>query len=454
MSATEWNRYAQAIVALKNEMRSTTSFGSVSTYDLLVKIHIDNANWVHGYGNFFSWHRRYLREVERHCQRVLSDTTIMIPYWDWTRDSQAPEASPIFTSTYFGSTPNGCVANGKFARFQARFPTSHCLGRQYDAGTRMSAWDSEELVASILVSASGYDDLRQQIEGGGHASIHVNIGGDMSQMRSPNDPIFWSHHGFIDKLWNDWQHQNGWANYWSYSGPNSDGSQAQLTDVMRPWTSTVRNILWTENLGYCYQERSGAPPAWLRRRADDTVPSFIKIVSVNDPLAKPATDDEADALFNVSSDSGASLDGASTGNTSTQGGVSPLDRSNLFKLRYPSEIPEEYLLRNNLDVDRVRSYEVTKRGLCDKLNKLDDYISPCALANHPNLLQTVAEYKDVKKMYGVVNGQMMQVDTSVASGSNGRGYDIAQQVSQAMKNKFGKYLSKSNRHRYMQVINQ
>lgn len=43
---------------------------------------------------------------------------------------------------------------------------------------------------SIVHNAATYDELRRLVEGNPHALVHGNIGGDMSTMQSPNDPLF------------------------------------------------------------------------------------------------------------------------------------------------------------------------------------------------------------------------------------------------------------------------
>ncbi|WP_442858219.1 tyrosinase family protein [Arthrobacter sp. SLBN-100] len=38
-----------------------------------------------------------------------------------------------------------------------------------------------------------------------HNRVHVWVGGNMLLMTSPDDPVFFLHHCFIDKVWADWQ---------------------------------------------------------------------------------------------------------------------------------------------------------------------------------------------------------------------------------------------------------
>jgi Common central domain of tyrosinase len=91
-----------------------------------------------------------------------------------------------------------------------------------------------------------------------HNRVHVWVGGSMGPVTSPNDPVFFLHHCFIDKLWADWQrlHQND-AGYQPYL-PNGGARQGHnLNDPMRPWNQaddTVRpsQVLSHRALGYRY----------------------------------------------------------------------------------------------------------------------------------------------------------------------------------------------------------
>ena len=43
-----------------------------------------------------------------------------------------------------------------------------------------------------------------QFQMGTHAWVHGAVGGFMASNRSPADPIFWGHHGFVDYIWDMW----------------------------------------------------------------------------------------------------------------------------------------------------------------------------------------------------------------------------------------------------------
>jgi hypothetical protein len=69
-------------------------------------------------------------------------------------------------------------------------------------------------------------------------------------MTSPNDPVFWLHHCFMDRLWTDWQimHQEQVA-YLPRVGARSGHN---LYDPMPPWTVRPADVLTSFDHGYHY----------------------------------------------------------------------------------------------------------------------------------------------------------------------------------------------------------
>ena len=60
--------------------------------------------------------------------------------------------------------------------------------------------------------------------------------------RAAFDPIFWSHHGMIDRLWYLWQLRHGVANI----------PQDYLDRPLAPFSLTVQDVLDIRRLGYEY----------------------------------------------------------------------------------------------------------------------------------------------------------------------------------------------------------
>lgn len=244
-------RFFNAIKTLYNNNSANNQ------YNQFVLTHYNYQAQGHGVAAFLPWHREFLRRFEVALQRI--DKRIVLPYWDWTRDSQAPERSAIFSPAYFGGNGTGsnrCVTTGAFAGWRVRFPNTRCLQRQYNGGSTIGSWYSPAMTENLLNNnRQSYDQFRRALEGSPHASVHVNIGGDMAQMYSPNDPLYWIHHAFIDLLWAEWQARNpNLANTYG-------GGGASLTNTMIPFGVRVASTLDTRALGYTYPRWSGSSQA-------------------------------------------------------------------------------------------------------------------------------------------------------------------------------------------------
>jgi hypothetical protein len=129
-----------------------------------------------------------LREVSSNCELTL-------PYWAWTLDAANPSASPVWQIVGGnGVGSSQCINSGPFTGF------SPCIRRQWNPAYPIP---SLAQVASVL-SGTSFSTVVAQIESL-HGSVHMFVGGQMTSMGSPYDPIFFLHHAYIDKLWDDWQ---------------------------------------------------------------------------------------------------------------------------------------------------------------------------------------------------------------------------------------------------------
>src|SRR5262249_23667730 len=85
-----------------------------------------------------------------------------------------------------------------------------------------------------------------------HNRVHRYIGGTMGPPTSPYDPVFWLHHCYVDKLWDDWQglHPNE-PGYLPDGGAHHTGHN--LRDVMKPWNEKApKDVVNIRELGYHY----------------------------------------------------------------------------------------------------------------------------------------------------------------------------------------------------------
>jgi len=91
----------------------------------------------------------------------------------------------------------------------------------------------------------------------------------MLPMESPNDPVFFMHHCFIDKLWADWQAAHPGQGYVPVSGAAAGHN---LNDAMEPWASrgetvTPANVLDHNALGYAYDTEPECAKTLLQDKA-------------------------------------------------------------------------------------------------------------------------------------------------------------------------------------------
>jgi tyrosinase len=123
-------------------------------------------------------------------------------------------------------------------------------------------------------------DYRYWLDGSQmHNRVHVWVGGHMTANTSPNDPVFWLNHAYVDKLWSDWQAmmsdsmpgmQMPRSDFYV---PSKDGPPGHnLDDPLTPWKdATPRDMLDPAALGYQYDTDGGTAmfthfvPTALRR---------------------------------------------------------------------------------------------------------------------------------------------------------------------------------------------
>jgi tyrosinase len=238
-------------------------------WNRIAQIHVDfcpHGNWF-----FLPWHRAYLVSFERICRQVLNDPNFALPYWDWTQQRQMP---PVFTSPTLGNGRRNALFDGtRRMRPAATFPASD-VGPQVIS--RIMAETIFENFGSTRPNGQNSTDTRRwlraqgratSLEFGPHNMVHSRIDGDMGQMISPRDPIFWLHHCNIDRLWAQWNalgRRNTTNRLWTafqfdgiFQTPQGQGLTA--------WNVGVTDVLDHRAFGYTY---SDLPDVIARPRAD------------------------------------------------------------------------------------------------------------------------------------------------------------------------------------------
>jgi len=132
------------------------------------------------------------------------------------------------------------------------------LKRNFDLGSTAA---TKPMIAAYIANnplASDYNSFRDDIEGnvGTHDHVHCIIDGTMCTTNSALAPEFFLHHGFIDKIWHDWQmvdptHVN------AYSGSNVATMPGTATRPIDMFDLTAQVMEGTEApVRVCYNEPS------------------------------------------------------------------------------------------------------------------------------------------------------------------------------------------------------
>ena len=276
LSAAEKEAFVSAVLALKNKVKSVLKPGKLRRYDDFVQVH-KNAMMgpdmfmpmPHKGPLFFPWHRIMLRQFELALQAAAGNANIAIPYWDW----ELSGANSPFTDNFMGGDGDAAqgqrVVSGPFAYATKKFKIriwdqgsgDRGLLRQF--GTEPGAHlPTQPEVASVLTRvpySPGPNSWESVCEGFLHNPVHNWIGGNMADASSPNDPIFFLHHCYIDMLWEKWRKQHPTIDpYLPTSGtPGLDlGSKLVFNKAGRPapWAGSwkIQDTLDTSSLGYVY----------------------------------------------------------------------------------------------------------------------------------------------------------------------------------------------------------
>lgn len=168
-----------------------------------------------------------LLQFEKDLQAI--DSTVTIPYWDWTDDASSP-----FTLDFLGldgdiNDPDQLKVNeGPFAHdgpnhwtINANDPPDNPgdpplpnylrrgFGRRADARDLPTAVQIKRIMTDVIYDSPpwmlGSQGFGSAAEIAIHSIVHRWVNGTMMLMTSPNDPVFWLHHCNIDRLWGVWQ---------------------------------------------------------------------------------------------------------------------------------------------------------------------------------------------------------------------------------------------------------
>lgn len=203
--------YAERVRYINTIKTASTNPAYKPRYDTLLTIHrtIFFDNGIHVRDFFLPWHRWFMLQYENLLRQI--DCRITIPYWDWSLVAGNPFSSSVWNTGNDGLGGNGvpggsCVRTGPFRQGVWSLPASAgggCLTRNF-FGTPPDAIAVRNLITSNSNAADFFNFevmLRRQF----HDEVHCIIDGTMCSLDSATAPEFFLHHGFVDKIWWDWQ---------------------------------------------------------------------------------------------------------------------------------------------------------------------------------------------------------------------------------------------------------
>ncbi len=262
-NAQDAQRFVEGIQALKAQPTGLTTAGlgipggaagsqDLSRYDLYAIWHYvtmretfsgNRRNAAHSGPVFLPWHRWFLLLLEFDIRAALGldRDDFGLPYWNWVADGEGfspaqQVTQPALWGIIGGNGQDGLghlIDDGPFSgaagfavrvgqegfglqaenrplrrRFRNR---GNRLPRQVDLDRTMAPddYDADGLDTTVETAfrnlLEGWRPRTQTVLSQMHNRVHVWVGGDMDPGTSPNDPVFFLNHCFVDKLWADWQ---------------------------------------------------------------------------------------------------------------------------------------------------------------------------------------------------------------------------------------------------------
>jgi len=301
LSAPQKKSYIKAVQCLTHKQAKSGIPGAINRYDDHQGVHMLQKPQIHWVGHFLLWHRYFVATYEKALRDECGYKGGQ-PYWDWSLDARPKDFNSMkpFDIDLFdpktgfggnghrvvatpqqnrlnitGSTGGGCVKNGPFAppNFMLHLPTTtgdHCLTRDFTPNL-LNRFADPKLIDELMAQPD-YTSVARTVEKeqnfiklNVHASGHFGVGGILGTMgnaaESPGDPLFYFHHGNIDRIFWEWQQKDlktrlnqvgGPIKPFDYSGQNVT-LDFEINMGALAGNATLKDILNTEGGTLCYR---------------------------------------------------------------------------------------------------------------------------------------------------------------------------------------------------------
>ena len=205
-----------------------------SCYDEFIRIHRDQfSTGIHNQLFFLPWHRWYILALENLLRDI--ECNITVPYWDWSLESQTWQNSIVWAAQC-GLGGNGDPSNnnhvnsGEFRQgnWQLTPSANGNTGGFLRRGFNGVLPDCASVATTQRMGLAEFDTWHTFVSSNLHDAVHCNIGSTMCSGDAANAPEFFLHHGFIDKIWADWQNKGPEYKNLAYYAQNTAAMQGSF----------------------------------------------------------------------------------------------------------------------------------------------------------------------------------------------------------------------------------
>jgi hypothetical protein len=202
LTPTEKDRFVQALHHVKAN-------GVVGRFASDHAAHFNHG--IHRTSHFLPWHREFIRRFEAELRAY--HPAVSLPYWNSTVDTSTTSA--LWAHDFLG-----------------QFDSAWGLGRALGSDTLPAPGDVD-----TALGIGAYDAFWPNLETVVHNPPHRWVGGEMAGAASPNDPVFFLHHCWIDMIWAQWQLRHPGAAF------VADRADTELNDPLMGWSTTPADVL-------------------------------------------------------------------------------------------------------------------------------------------------------------------------------------------------------------------
>jgi tyrosinase len=285
--------------------------GAVNRFFDYAAVHINRTNVAHLSGFFLTWHRMFVHLFEQDLKDRCGYEGTM-PYWNWPETAGHLGSAPIIDGSEYSMSGNGeyidqgpyllganfslphgqgggCVKTGPFAGMTYTFavipsnrlqqglplpPTAFeknetCLTRDLNNAVSLRYLNQSAFDGAVAApDQSTFSTLLNGIFGGGelglHSGAHFAVGPPASSIYvSPQDPIWYPMHAFLDVIYTQWQkkHPEIYDQVYGTMTANNVPPSANVTlDSVLPDFGyfyedpvTIRDLISTTAGPFCYE---------------------------------------------------------------------------------------------------------------------------------------------------------------------------------------------------------